>query len=101
MYLCTSIRHIGYSTKRLSIEKVNSTTSQFDLQSKFLALAGRGEGGGGVLVSLCFLYLLSPRTRLFAMPRHAASRTGSEVDALRVQTVAAALDPFLDDADLP
>ena len=71
------------------------------LQSKFLALAGRGEGGGGVLVSLCFLYLLSPRTRLFAMPRHAASRTGSEVDALRVQTVAAALDPFLDDADLP
>ena len=71
------------------------------IQSKFLALAGRGEGGGGVLVSLCFLYLLSPRTRLFAMPRHAASRTGSEVDALRVQTVAAALDPFLDDADLP
>ena len=35
------------------------------------------------------------------MPRRTSSRTGSEVDARRAQTVAAALDPLLDEADLP
>ena len=35
------------------------------------------------------------------MPRRASSRTGSKVDARRAQTVAAALDPLLDEADLP
>jgi len=42
------------------------------LQSKFLTLSGWGEGGVGVLDSLCFLYLLSQRSSHFAKPRHAA-----------------------------
>ena len=47
------------------------------------------------------LCLLSLRSRSRAMPRRASSRTGSKVDARRAQTVAAALDPLLDEADLP
>ena len=35
------------------------------------------------------------------MPRRASSRTGSEVDARRAKTVATALEPELDEADLP
>jgi hypothetical protein len=60
-------------------------------------------GGGGGRGPRFFVFFVSFVAALVPLRDAAArrSRTGSEVDARRAQTVAAALDPFLDDADLP